>query len=667
MADSDSLTVCVGCVQRVGRRRRGLAVLTASVVVLAVMVLAAVVAIALDAVWRLSIGWRVLLLLAWLGLAYLAVVRFWRPASRGLSRDAIVVLLEKTFPGLAGRLATAVQLADGKRRAADGVSDGLYHAVAQQAEHACAALDATAAAPARPYVRRWLVALGMIVVAALWPGLAGGETAWTGFKRLFAPWSGAQWRTRTSILLAEDNVLTVRRGGTLVLNGQVQGQVPEEGTARVWLAGERGAAYRSRFAIGENARFRVRYRPVTTDLEVQLKIGDAQTERLSVTMVPPPEIKSLKLACTFPEYTGLGRQEYPDGNLQAIYQTDVRISLVATKPLARAVLAWQDEAGEPGEAQQMRLGAGNIATARFAVEKNAAYQVHLTDELGFGNDDPATYKIEMVDNEYPRIKEVRPERAKDVTAEATLPIIAELADDFALESTWLHYRVRLPSRGGATGTRAVTTVPSAGAAVSETVAEPMELPMPKGAKQATVTYLWPMESFALAEGSEVQYWIEVRDQGAHAKSADWPRCKPRRLRIVNPAVLTRQLNQRVEDILSRLTQVEQLQSESADAVSGAARSLDQTGRPEVPLEIARAEKWRQERISRRTAELAELLEEVTDDYLISRIGKPARVAGLRRASELLRRLAAEPMPQAVLLLDQAIAALKDLQLGAAES
>jgi len=627
-----------------------LAALTAAACALAVMVFGAVLAVAADAVLHLPVGWRVVLLAAWLGVGGVAAVRLWRPVADAADRDAAVILVERTFGQLHARLATAVQLADARRRAAEGVSDDLYWVVARQAEQACASLDPAAAVPVRPYLRRWLAVLGVLVVSAGCAGLVGGQTTWIGLKRLFAPWAQTPWPTRTRIVLSADNKLLVRKGGTLVLNGHIEGQHREQGTIRVWPAGQAGAAYRSRFAIEPDGRFCVRYRPVTRDLQVQLQVGDARTPKLAVRMVPPPEIESLKLVCTFPEYTGLGRQEYLDGNLEAIYQTKVRVVVTANKPLARAVLAWQDGT-DTGDVQPMRLGPQDRAVAEFRVDRTASYQVHLTDALGFSNDEPVTYRIEMIDNEYPQIRNVRPKRTKNVTADARLPITAEVVDDFALSSVRLCYRVRSGAGDAATATRRV----GPGRA---SLAGAIELPLAAGTKRAGIRYVWELENLALAEGTEVEYWLEARDLGEHAKAQAWPRCSPRRLRILNRAKLVRQLNRRVDEILERLTQVEQLQSESADAVSGAARSVRLTGRADVPLEIARAEKWRQERLARRTAELAELLAAATNDYLISGVGQPRRLLMLKRASELLKRLAAEPMPEAVLKLDQAIAALR---------
>lgn len=553
--------------------------------------------------------------------------RWIAPLWKRLTDDRAALLIEQQSPHLGGRLVTAVQLASPQARGRAGTSENLYNAVRASAEESAGSLDVRRILPGTLQLRR--TALSLLVIALIASGAAlHPATASTGVRRLFMPWSELEWprRTRIELVPSVSGPIRVVRGGTLVLEGRVGGLVPS--TGRLWVEAGPGTVDRAYFDIQPDGAFTVRYRPVTVDLLVRVEVGDASSTRLKVEMVPPPDIAAIEAECVFPEYTRLRPAHLKDGNIQAVYGSQIKLSVTATKPLSKAAIAWEE-----GERIALQKTGPTAVEALFGVEASRSYRIHLTDELGFHNDDPVVYRIEMIDNTYPRIERVSPSSDKQVTPRAVLPITARITDDFGVT------QVVLCCRKGEETPREVA------------------IPLERTGTQIDLRHAWPLEELALAPGTSLEYWLEARDAGEHATKSKWPSSRPRRLQIVEEAELARQLADQLEGALERLAQLEAQQTECAQAVNRlSAGSTSQPTPPAAAGELAAralAEKWRQDRLARTAGQLAERLSSISEDYAISRIGDADRVRRLQIIAETMTRIAGADMPAIVLALEEA--------------
>jgi hypothetical protein len=632
MNGSVSVPVCMRCVRQVRSRIFGWSVAGNLVVWLSILVAGAALLIFLDSVFRFAAGTRWGLLVAWVFVGAVATRRILTPAFAMPGIRSVMLRLERCYPELRGRLVTAMELVDQGNRERSGASSDLYRQVALAAERMAGSLDPKVAVPARPYLKRGSVGVLLLIGAVLGLSPMGGNL-WVGIQRLFAPWSSAEWPYRTQIVLRSEGPFSVRRGGALTLEGSASGDVPSSGTILVWTGDTSGTPHRARFLLDDRGRFEVRYQPVIADIRAQLAVGDAKTRTVDVTMVPPPEVESVDLFLEYPAYSRLPAVTLPDGNVQALFGTQAKLTVRASKPLSKAYLSWYDGTGLP-----LELTGPSEGTTIFAIRRNDAYHVDLVDTLGFESDPSVTYRVEMIDNEYPRITSMDPGADKEVTPEAEVPLELDTADDFALAGASLSYRV--------------------GEAATETVA----LPLTPGVKRTTIEYLWKIEELGVEPGERIEYWVEVRDEGEHFAEQPFPTSRHLRLQIVDSATLRRRLNDRSEQLLSRLVELAQLQSESADAVSDVAEDVDAATNLDDSMQEIRSEEWKQERIRRQTAQIGELLIDLAKDFEISKVGRVKDVRRIRKAGDTLRHLAAEPMPQVVLRLRQSVDLLGDVSL-----
>lgn len=582
-------------------------------------------AVLADAWVRGGHWWRAGLLAVLAAMIAWVIYRKVLPRWKRLSFDEAALLLERTYPQLGGRLVTAVQLADASHRARSGASDALYDRVLIAAENAAGELVPSAAVPGGPTTNRCLAAWALILAVLVTAGL-NTASASIGIRRVLLPWQEVDWPKRTHIRLSE-TVARVVRGGTLILSGQVDGVIPANGILRV-RAG-RGSAERAYFEINRTGEFNVQYRPVMQDLEAWVEIGDNATSPIRVSMVPPPEIVAIQAECTYPAFTHLPPQQIEDGNVQAVFGTELRLRITANKPITDARLAWED-----GKSVQMTVDQRPGAETVLSVTASQSYRINLTDANGFHNPDPVIYRIEMTDNQYPQIDRVAPAIDRRVTPVAVLPILAEISDDYGVSKVTLVFRKGNANEAGR-----------------------LDIPLTRPGKRATALYPWSLEPLGLQPGDSVTWWLEARDEGEHAGKHDWPVSRPRKLKVMSEVELARALNDEWQQIMDKLTQLEALQSDSAEAVKRIAGSID-SQRPGVLEERTQGEKWRQDRLARTAAQLAESLGRVADDYAASRIGQEERWMRLRATADRLAQLGGSDMPAIVLALEDALNSIR---------
>ena len=212
--------------------------------------------------------------------------------------------------------------------------------------------------------------------------------------------------------------------------------------------------------------------------------------------------------------------------------------------------------------------------------------------------------------------------------------MAEISDDYGVAKVTLVYR-----KGNADETGR------------------LDIPLTRPGKRAIAQHAWSLEPLGLQPGDSVTWWLEARDEGEHAGKHDWPVSRPRKLKVMSEVELARALSDELQQIMDKLSQLEALQSESAETVKRIAGSVG-SERPAALEERTQSEKWRQDRLARTTGQLAESLGRVADDYAASRIGQEDRWMRLRATTDRLGQLGGTDMPAIVLALEDALSSIR---------
>jgi hypothetical protein len=384
-----------------------------------------------------------------------------------LTDRALALAIERSQPHCGDTLSTAVSLAGAS---GDPVDVELAGRTAREADRL-----ATTVSPGAIFRRGrlWAVAIAGLAAAASVAGLAWARPAvaslWT---RRLVLLDDTAWPRRVR-LEAEgfaNGVRTVARGSDveLLVHATATGPLPEvvelrsrsgAGNWQTVRMGTRGGAAAGGQAFGHLLE------AVGSDLELEIRGGDARLRGLRLDVVEPPALAAATIRCTLPDYLGGGRRDPPASRVVAIPRgSRVEVALTATKPLAAATLvgrftgelpkppaeavpqieAFDDRGGSgaaDSEAASSRLLAALAAsdpptdtltaTIDF-LDGDCTLVASFTDTDGVTNRAPVTLVLSAVPDEPPRLALGLAGISTAVTPSARLPIVGTIEDDHGL-------------------------------------------------------------------------------------------------------------------------------------------------------------------------------------------------------------------------------------------
>ncbi len=162
--------------------------------------------------------------------------------------------------------------------------------------------------------------------------------------------------------------------------------------------------------------------------------GRLKSAEHHINVVDLPAIERFKVRYDYPTWTGLeGREEEGGGDLRAVAGTRVTLELTTSQPLESPLLVID------GNGKELRQS-GATSSGTFAIEKEGHYRI-ATRFLGEVVPLTPDYAIEVVEDQKPEIRIVRPGRDYRATAIEEVPVRVEARDDFRLDAIELHYSV----------------------------------------------------------------------------------------------------------------------------------------------------------------------------------------------------------------------------------
>ena len=206
----------------------------------------------------------------------------------------------------------------------------------------------------------------------------------------------------------------------------------------------------------------------------------------TVTVVPPPLLRSLQITVTPPRYTKLPVRELPagQGNITAYAGTTVSVALEST-PLKSAGIIINSKDTIPLDVT------GKSATGAFTVEKSVEYTFFLVDTLNQPSDSLPRFMVNAVPDELPIARILRPGANKVLTTAQVETLWVEGVDDFGISRMELRWR-----RNGDPPNEAPEKFD-----LSERGAPPLI--------RKPVT--WNIRELSLYPGDTLYYWLWVRD------------------------------------------------------------------------------------------------------------------------------------------------------------
>ena len=445
-----------------------------------------------------------LLAIMGLGLAWTLIWRLGRRLLARLPDRNLAVLLERRFPQLNSQLVTVVDLA---RQPADTVSNpqayqAMLERVHQTVTEQVRGLDSSALINWKPiWLLGWLVALLSVFTVAM----AAAQPKWFALwsSRLFAlsdqPWPrqarlqarGVQLQLPlfTGQLSAERilipfqaNVAHVARGAAPVLNIQADKQaalVPERCTLFYQLGdGSRGSANLQR--LGSNATDWQAFMlngPPLVDIQENVSFavvgGDARLDGLQLQVVDPAVITSMRLAVVYPQYLSASQANLPPQE-QLEFRSGLRIPegarvhllgetsasltdvqyTVRTMPSARSprksnkttetdsTLAATGKPNElPRQSDQVEILRVTPSGNGFDIplgelRDSVVVEIRLLDQYGLSSDQIPRYSLTVAEDTPPEVDSKLVGIGTAVTPQAVLPVAGKVTDDYGLSRVW---------------------------------------------------------------------------------------------------------------------------------------------------------------------------------------------------------------------------------------
>jgi hypothetical protein len=415
--------------------------------------------VGLDFLLRLPSTPRLTLLVGGLAMFGYGLWTYLRPAVQFQPKlTELALRVERTFPAVAGRLASSVEFA------VSGL-DKVNPLAARSVTETERRLSGETLSRVIDGDRTWRASgamLGVLAIATLLV-IINPAAAQTGLARLFVPFGSTQWPARTGVaslmheIVPETNVHP--RGQALALRAQVTKGEPNHVAARYRLRADRRFGPWHRIVLthqGDGIHERL-VDTTADEIELYFETSDARTKRELITLAAPPAVHRAALRITPPSYAaawfstleadlGPGLDERAITDTAALVGSDVTLEFQLNKPLPfpdsdealRKTLGW-DESDLP-----LCIVSENPDrwTLRWRLGQTRRLNLQLVDEYGLGNTEPIAYRIDAVEDRLPTVTIMEPESDEPVLPTAVVPLRVETRDDVAVSAMGIEASVQ---------------------------------------------------------------------------------------------------------------------------------------------------------------------------------------------------------------------------------
>jgi len=409
------------------------------------LALAVAVFLAVDALLELAPWVRGVLGLSWLVGLCLGIVKgiqLWR---QQYDAEALAALIENTYPNLAERLMTAVELAEAKGEVHG--SPALIDLLIRETEIRASRLDFLQAASESP--TRWRVVAGIVAVGvllvpwAIWPQSYPQKV-----RRLVMPWltdmPGYELR------YSQDD-LAIARGSALTLAAHLvsirdDARVPDRGFLLV--TDTQGRTKRLAMTSDPHRVFQIRLKGVTDSFRYQIQVGQALGPERQVHVVDPVGLEpdSPTVSITPPSYAQTdGSQVRHVGivDLTCLQYSKLTYEFRFDRPAQRARVTWSSEDESEGRTHDLRLSPdGRSATFEMPAVQTGRLSLTIVGEHDIMTEMPAQTVHVNVDRPPAFAKSLGiGEQLRVVSPDDQFELDVAVVDDIGVGSASLEYRV----------------------------------------------------------------------------------------------------------------------------------------------------------------------------------------------------------------------------------
>ncbi|HEX4084082.1 MAG TPA: DUF4175 family protein [Chthoniobacteraceae bacterium] len=443
------------------------------------------------------------------------------PLMRLPSEHAVACAIERAMPDFKTRLIASIQLGRSGQK-----GNALVGALIRETASMAKGMDFRKAVKMGKLLRALRVLVCVLVVA--------GGLGWLGRANVKLLLERALLLTtrlpsRTQIVKIESPA-KIAAGEDLNIGVQGGGVLPESGTI---LAQD--GAHPSEYKLEKTgaSRYQAVIKSVPASLSFTVRLGDAASDPVAVTVLSPPAVLGVQAVQDFPAYTKLPPMTRHTGDLSLLAGSILKLTVTATSPIKSGSihLAGLEKdlpmSVNPANPRETR---GEIAIPR---EGLTGFSLKLVDTNDIPSRETAVYAIDIVPDRPPVIKITHPGQEDVATAQATEVIAFRAEDDFGLAAVFLHYTVN-------SSAEKVIEFDLGGA----------------NPRQIERRFEWKLSTLKLSPGGVIDYWMEAED----ANNVTGPgrgETDKARIKIVTDDEKRLELTGRMNDALGSLDEVSQ--------------------------------------------------------------------------------------------------------------
>ena len=586
----------------------------------------------------------------------------WRVGGRRmmirLSDADLALIVERHYPILGDRLISAVQFASPDR--AGDASTALLERMARQANETAERLDFLAPLNRLSLLRRLALAAAVAAApAAMAMAAPAVLNVWFSRNVLLVD---TPWRAKrnpaldTYLVLDGGPVFTVVRGDDLPVVVRVRPGsrvVPEQVTLCVRV-GDWPVASEWVDRTAGSMRYPATLRRVTEPLEFWAAGGDGRSPVGRVRVIEPAKVRGVWFTVEYPGYMNRPARRFDGrrGGLAAPPGAWITVEAMTTKPLEAAAVLVDGRAVGRTAVGPVRFDAAGAEAPGFVSRFGLAppaddaptvlLRFELTDADGYPGRAETTFPIHIQYDQPPELTVDWLASAAKVTPRAVIGAVIDVRDDC-----------------GVVELRAEVTV----AAVS---GGPRSLPIRtyrKPRRQDTLAeHNVDLSSLGLTPGDTIRLSIAAVDSlPVSAGGPNLRRSEPRRFSVISEDDLRAELLSQQKQMRLRMDQAMEAQAVAIDRMRAARDQARPGGTPAESRRLATASASRQQTAATFAASIAATYRTLLAVRDSNRIDEPAKRAEIRRRLQLriidpLSNLVQTPMPEALALIDAAVAA-----------
>lgn len=570
-----------------------------------------------------------------------------RPLIQPLTTTFLALRIERRFPGLHGRVLSAVEFLQHKMDARIG-SPELQQAVVNDALRDLEKIQPSDIVETRT-VKRITIAGAVLCAMTVTVVVMHPVEAATSVKRLMFPFATCPWPRHhqlklvradlTPVVQAPDKPLKIARGDTLELyivdgNGRLperiwfehrigDGTLQREPLRQTTLRSEKGRTFEAAVISWVAVRGPLHFRATGGD-------DDTMTFQ-QVDVVQPPALESLRVTLKPPKYSGRPDESLPQGvgHVQGLLGTKIQVEAIGDKRLKSARLRVADKPDV-----ELTIGEdGRSFAAAFTILDPGVtgYWFELIDEEGFSDTEAPRFEVRGIGDAVPDVVIEQPVADVLLTADAELPVKVLAKDDLGLRDVRISYLLNEEPTA-----RLIPLV----APVAD--AEPLQI--------STSDYTWKLADLSLQPGQRIVFRAEATDAYDLGPESHVGRSSPRTITIVSQEDKQKELAGRVGDLLEDLQQATALQLRARQQTSelqtqlktaGELRTqdLDQLHRIELDQRQATS------RLNRPADGVQSQAQQLQEEFQANKLDDAEMQQRLNRVINELTRLSREEFPE----------------------